>query len=97
MTDQSGNAVANYTIATGSGTDYSGPILDRPRLALVPLNAAQLQLSWSTNFPAYTLESSLALPGGWQTVTAAPSIESGEHTLTINASATTEFFRLRKN
>lgn len=97
VTDSGGNAVTNYTTATGSGTDYSAPILDLPRLTLSVLSPGQLQLSWSTNYPAFTLESSTALSSGWQTVTNSTGIAGEQHTLTIDASSRSEFFRLRKN
>lgn len=97
VTDSGGSPVTNHTTVTGSGTDYSGPILDLPILTLVPLNPGQLLLSWSTNYPAFTLESAAALSNNWQTVTNSTSIAGEQHTLTIDASGTSQFFRLRKN
>lgn len=97
VTDGGGIAVTNYTTVTGSGTDYSMPILDLPRLTLLPLSPGQLQLSWSTNYPAFTLESAAALSTGWQTVTNSTGISGEQHTLGIAASSPGRFFRLRKN
>jgi len=97
VTDSVGNAVTNHTTATGSGTDYSAPILDLPRLTLLVLSPAQLQLSWSTNYPVYTLESSAVVPSGWQTVTNTFGLAGEQHTLTLDAPLASQFFRLRKN
>lgn len=97
VSDSGSNPVTNYTMTTGSGTDYSAPILDTPILKLVVLSPGQLQLSWRTNYPAFTMESSIALSNDWQTVVNNPVLSGEQYTLAIDASTTSQFFRMRKN
>ena len=75
-------------IAYGSGL---------PILTLVPFSPGQLHLSWSTNYPAFALESAATLSAVWQSVTNSTGISGERHTLNMDASGTSQFFRLRKN
>lgn len=97
MADSSGVLVINALIAASSGTDYSGPVLELPRLTLVPDLPGQLQLSWSANRPTFTLESCPTLAGECREVTAGIETSGDRRTLTVDASAGSQMFRLRQN
>jgi hypothetical protein len=61
-----------------------------PMLA-ISLNATNVNLSWSTNFPACTLESVAQLSGTWTPVSGVTG-----YSATLPANAGSQFFRLRK-
>jgi uncharacterized repeat protein (TIGR03803 family) len=61
-----------------------------PKLA-ISLNGTNVNLSWSTNYPDFTLESVGQLIGSWTPV---PGVTGYSATLPVNA-GTNQFFRLR--
>jgi len=95
--DSGANALSGYTVVTETGTDYSGPIQDPPRLTLLTLSPGQMQLSWSTNYPSFILKSAGSLVSAWETVGSSATISGAEYTLNIAAPATNQFFRLQKD
>jgi hypothetical protein len=54
-----------------------------------------LELSWTTNFANYVLESAPQLQAGWTAVTNPPTISGGRYVVTVSISAGSRFFRLR--
>jgi uncharacterized repeat protein (TIGR03803 family) len=62
-----------------------------PKLAVV-LNGTNLNLSWSTNYPDFTLESTGNLTGGWTSV---PGVTGYSATLPVSPGSN-QFFRLRR-
>jgi hypothetical protein len=97
VNDSGANALSGYTIITETGTDYSGPIQDPPKLTLLTLSPGQMQLSWSTNYPSFILKSAGNLASAWETVGSSATISGTEYTLSIAAPATNQFFRLQKD
>jgi len=63
-----------------------------------PLSANSVQLAWPASFAGFTLESTTNLvAGGWQSVTNPVVISAaGEHTVAVDSTGTTRFFRLKK-
>jgi uncharacterized repeat protein (TIGR03803 family) len=89
----SGSTLYGMTFAGGS--QGKGVIfaldLPRPTLAIL-LNDTNVALSWSTNFPDFSLESTGQLADSWTPV---PGVTGYSATLSVNPE-TNRFFRLRK-
>ena len=92
-----------------NGTDYwaGGHLwfIDISNIALVPIpwldiapaGSASIQISWTTNFADYLLESSPKLPApNWDTITNAPATAGGRLSVTLNLDPSNRFYRLRK-
>ncbi|MGA3283721.1 MAG: choice-of-anchor tandem repeat GloVer-containing protein [Verrucomicrobiota bacterium] len=82
-----------YGMTSAGGSHNQGVIfaLDLfPKLA-VTLSGTNLNLSWSTNYPGFTLESVAQLDGTWTSV---PGVTG--YSATLPVSADSQFFRLRK-
>ncbi|MGA2178270.1 MAG: choice-of-anchor tandem repeat GloVer-containing protein [Verrucomicrobiota bacterium] len=82
-----------YGMTEQGGSHSQGVIfaLDLFPKLTVALNDTNLNLSWSTNYPDFTLESTGDLTGGWTSV---PGVTG--YSATLPVSADSQFFRLRK-
>jgi len=68
----------------------------RPILSTIPLPPARLQITWPTNFTGYLLESAAAVQAAtWTPVTNTIAISNGQFTVTLDADAPQQLFRLR--
>jgi uncharacterized repeat protein (TIGR03803 family) len=79
----------------GFGTVFSLTLPGPPQLALVH-SASNAILSWPTNTTGFTLQSTTNLnsPADWSTVSPAPAVVNGKHTVTNPVSGTQKFYRL---
>jgi len=79
----------SLTIATGP---------EPPPTLTILKGSPVLQLSWSTNFPGYTLEACLVLQPlpDWMEVTNATIVTNGQYQVAAPADESQRFFRLRK-
>jgi len=82
----------------GTMAEYSSQIfslsLPPPQLTITPF-AANVTLTWSTNAPGFTLQSTTNLSSPiWTTNLPAPVLVSGQNTVTNPISGTQQFFRL---
>ncbi|MGA2178273.1 MAG: choice-of-anchor tandem repeat GloVer-containing protein [Verrucomicrobiota bacterium] len=87
----SGSTLYGMTYAGGShgqGVIFGLDLL--PKLAIAP-NDTNVNLSWSTNYPGFVLESIDQLNGTWTSV---PGVTGCSATLPVSADS--QFFRLRK-
>jgi hypothetical protein len=67
-----------------------------PELKLTSINPGSLQLSWSTNFPGFSVESAPAPASTtWDTVTNTPVTTGSDFTLQVPATEVQRFFRLK--
>jgi hypothetical protein len=76
----------------GAGTVFS--IFVPPQLTITP-SAANVILTWPTNFTGFTIQSTTNLTSPvWTTNLPAPVVVNGEYTVTNPISGTQQFFRL---
>lgn len=71
-----------------------------PRLNIARTNAAQVRLSWPTNYPRFHLQRASALDGSvpfsFDDVLVSPVLIGGDYTVTAPAATNHEFFRLKQ-
>ncbi len=68
-----------------------------PRLQASWLSDGRLRLSWAAAATGYQLESASALPGGWSSVSPAPTVEGDRNVVALAVAGNSpRFFRLRK-
>ena len=69
----------------------------QPKLAVTPLSATSVQLSWPGAESGFQLEASseLGAAANWQIVASAAVLDSGHYSVTVQPAGTTRFFRLR--
>jgi glucose/arabinose dehydrogenase/type 1 glutamine amidotransferase len=61
------------------------------------LNGSSLNLLWPLSAPGFVLEQVSSLSGsGWLAVTNPPTLQNGQHVVTVPLFSTNQFFRLRK-
>src|ERR1035437_6660666 len=66
-------------------TGIQATLTSSPRLSTQPVSAVQTQLSWSTNFAGFSLESATNLPAAaWITVTNSAAIQGQQFTVTVD-------------
>jgi Beta-propeller repeat len=90
-----GTTASLYSTYQGGGNDIflvKYLMLDLFPVLAVSLNDTNVNLSWSTNYPAFTLESVAQLGGTWTPV---PGVTGYSATLPISA-GTNQIFRLRE-
>jgi CSLREA domain-containing protein len=86
------SSVANAS--GGDGSDIGAYELNLPVLSIARLSN-NVVLSWSTNDPGFTLESSAQLtPTAWAAVPGTPPILGSQYTVTTNTAAGKQFYRL---
>jgi uncharacterized delta-60 repeat protein len=69
----------------------------RPLLKIQRSANTNFVMSWPTNFPGFTLETSTNLtPNSWSTVSPAPALTGTNNVVTNAASGPTRFYRLRQ-
>jgi uncharacterized repeat protein (TIGR03803 family) len=80
--------------SSGNGTVFS--IFIPPQLTILP-SAPNVILTWSTNYPRFTLQSTTnLLSPAWTTNSPAPVVVNGQNTVTNPISGAHQFFRLRQ-
>lgn len=85
--------IANQGGSSGRGTVFSLSLL--PQLSIT-FSQAEVVLTWPTNYPGFTLQSTtnLAAPALWSLVSPVPVVVNGQNTVTNPDSGTQQFFRL---
>jgi hypothetical protein len=68
-----------------------------PRLSITRLNGGTNEISWSTNFVSYTLQSAASLqgPASWTQVPQSPSVGGESYRVRIRATDAAAYYRLR--
>ena len=67
-----------------------------PSLSVVTLSAGAIQLRWNTNGANFVVESATTMDAPWQTLSNALSVVGSQFSVTIGASESSGYFRLRK-
>jgi hypothetical protein len=74
----------------------SSPVVSLPTLTVV-ISGANCCFSWPTNTQGFTVQCSADLsPGSWSDVTNEPAVVSTNYVMTLSATNTTIFFRLKQ-
>jgi hypothetical protein len=88
-------ASGNYAYVAAGAQGLQILCLDCPRLS-ASLVGGQLQLTWPASTTNYVLESAANLPAAqWLPVSGTPQIQGSSYILTVPATASAAFFRLR--
>jgi hypothetical protein len=89
--------MSNAVLEGGDPTVTNLTLVLQPTLSFAPVGAGQIQISWSTNFTDYILESAASVPAvNWRTVTNLPTTNNGRLSVTVDTAASQQFFRLYK-
>jgi hypothetical protein len=92
--DTEGAAVLNYTATSATGANYVSPITAAPRLAVQQLAPNSMQITWSTNFTGYVLESVSTLSqSGWIPIVSNVSTNGSNFAVTIPTADRQRYFR----
>jgi hypothetical protein len=96
--DSSGVELADYTASSESGANYVTAILaSAPRLTIGRLKADAVEISWSTNFGAYTVQTTESLsPANWTAVTNEVITNGANLNLSMPIAGEHRYFRLHK-
>lgn len=79
-------------------TGLQATLISSPQLSIQGVSAAQTQLSWSTNFTGFLLESASNLPAtAWFSVTNSRTTNGQQFTVTIDTIPGEQFYRLKKD
>jgi hypothetical protein len=80
----------------GDGNDVTLTAIP-PRLDIARTNAAQVRLSWPTNYPGIQLQRASAIDGSasWSNHSTSPVVMGSNYTVTQPAATNREFFRLK--
>jgi len=81
----------------GDGNDVTLTAIP-PRLDIARTNAAQVRLSWPTNYPGFQLLRASAIDGSapWSNHPMSPVVMGSNYTVTQPAATNQEFFRLKQ-
>jgi hypothetical protein len=96
--DSNGAEVSDYTATSVSGANYVAAITPpAPRLAIQELSPNMAQISWSTNFGGYALQSanSLSLPN-WSIVTNGVTTNGTSFNVSVPMVDRQRYFRLKR-
>jgi hypothetical protein len=91
-------ASGDHTVLLDNVVVVPGGTLPEPQATLsVNRNAeGNIQLHWPASAADFLLQSTSALPGGWETAPEPVVIEGDQRTVTVEATGNARYFRLRK-
>jgi hypothetical protein len=95
--DSNENLITNFTASSASGANYAHAIVPPKPEMLIRRTGSDVQVSWSTNFSNYTLETSDTLaPDSWNAVTNAVQTVGTDWAVTLSPEDGARYFRLRQ-